>query len=316
MSEHPLVPTPGRDAPPPAPRKPGPGKPGSSKAQGNRRLLILALIVVLVIVGTITLAVVRSEPRSGAVLPTPPAVPAAPVAAAPPSLQDSVDNILSEADEYRIGLALADVSGGAERTFGDQSTFTAASTAKILTAAAFYHLVEEGQASLDAPMGDYDAAFQLKAMVNDSNNDSWLLLMDAVGYPQLIAYADSIGVTYDPEQNLLTAADMALILKKLYAGELLDKDNTDQLLSYMQDTNDEDLIPAGSRAGVDVHHKYGEVSGELHDAALLSYGGSTFALVIYTENPDGVADEDQAEVIRDLTRAVEDALFPVGLAGK
>lgn len=316
MSEHHVVPTPGRDAPPPTPRKPSSGKPSSSKARGNRRLLILALIVVVVIVGTITLAVVRSQPRSGAVVPTPPAVPAAPVAAAPPSLQDNVENILSEADQYRIGLALADVSGGAERTFGDQDTFTAASTAKILTAAAYYHLVEEGQASLDAPMGDYDAAFQLKAMVNDSNNDSWLLLMNAVGYPQLIAYAGSIGVTYDPEQNLLTAADMALILKKLYAGELLNKENTDQLLSYMQDTNDEDLIPAGSRAGVDVHHKYGEVSGELHDAALLTYGGSTFALVIYTENPDGVADDGQAEVIRDLTRAVEDALFPVALAGK
>ncbi|HKU04149.1 MAG TPA: serine hydrolase, partial [Arthrobacter sp.] len=238
------------------------------------------------------------------------------VAAAPPSLQDSVDNILSEADQYRIGLALADVSGGAERTFGDADTFTAASTAKILTAAAYYHLVENGQASLDDPMGDYDAAFQLKAMVNDSNNDSWLLLMDAVGYPQLIAYAASIGVTYDPEQNMLTAADMALILKKLYAGELLDKDNTEQLLGYMQHTNNEDLIPAGSRSGVDVYHKYGEVGGELHDAALLSYRGSTFALVIYTENPEGVPDDGQAEVIRDLTRAVEDALFPVGLTAK
>ena len=314
MSVHPVVPQPGRDTPP-APRKPS-GKPVSAKAKGHRRLLVLALAVVLVIVGTISLAVVRSEPPSGAVEPTQPAVPAAPVAAAPTSLQDRVDNILSEADQYRIGLALADVSGGAERTFGDQDTFTAASTAKILTAAAYYHLVEEGQASLDEPMGDYDAAFQLKAMVNDSNNDSWLLLMDAVGYPQLIAYAASIGVTYDPEQNLLTAADMALILKKLYAGELLDKDNTDQLLSYMQDTNNEDLIPAGSRAGVDVHHKYGEISGELHDAALLSYRGSTFALVIYTENPEGVADDGQAEVIRDLTRAVEDALFPVAMAGK
>ncbi|MEW1808069.1 serine hydrolase [Pseudarthrobacter sp. NPDC080039] len=309
MSVHPVVPKPGRDAPPPAPRRPV-----SAKARGNRRLLILALVVLLVIAGTITLAVVRSEPRSGAVVPTQPAVPAAPVAAAPASLKDSVDHILSEADQYRIGLALADVSGGAERTFGDQNTFTAASTAKILTAAAYYHLVEEGQASLDAPMGDYDAAFQLKAMVNDSNNDSWLLLMDAVGHSQLTAYAASIGVTYDPEQNLLTAADMALILKKLYAGELLDKDNTAQLLGYMQDTNNEDLIPAGSRSGVDVHHKYGEVSGELHDAALLSYQGSTFALVIYTENRDGVADDGQAEVIRDLTRAVEDALFPVGLS--
>ena len=311
MPMHPVVPKPGRDAPPPAP-----GKPSLGKARGNRRLVILALAVVLVIVGTITLAVVRSEPPTGAAVPTEPAVPAAPVAAAPPSLQDSVDSILSEADEYRIGLALADVSGGAERTFGDESTFTAASTAKILTAAAYYHLVENGQASLDEPMGDYDAAFQLKAMVNNSNNDSWLLLMDAVGHPQLTAYAASIGVAYDPDQNLLTAADMALILKKLYAGELLDKDNTEQLLSYMQDTNNEDLIPAGSRSGVDVHHKYGEVSGELHDAALLSYRGSTFALVIYTENPEGVPDDGQAEVIRDLTRAVEDALFPVGLTGK
>jgi len=311
MSVHPVVPKPGRGAPQPAP-----GKPPSGRRVGHGRLLLLALVVVLVIAGTITLAVVRSEPPSGTVAPTQPAVPAAPVAAAPASLQDSVDDILSEADEYRIGMALADVSGGAERTFGDQDTFTAASTAKILTAAAYYHLVENGQASLDEPMGDYDAAFQLKAMVNDSNNDSWLLLMDAVGYPQLIAYADSIGVTYDPEQNQLTAADMALILKKLYAGELLDQDHTKQLLSYMQDTNNEDLIPAGSRSGVDVHHKYGEISGELHDAALLSYRGSTFALVIYTENREGDADDGQAEVIRNLTRAVEDALFPVGLAAK
>ncbi|MDQ0802295.1 serine hydrolase [Arthrobacter sp. SLBN-112] len=310
MSEHPQVPTPGRVAPP------KPGRPVPGRSRGLRRLVILALAVVLVIAGTVALAVTRSEPPTGSVAPTQPVAPAAPVAAAPESLQDSVDNILSEADQYRIGLALADVSGGAERTFGDADAFTAASTAKILTAAAYYHLVEKGEATLDEPMGDYDAAFQLKAMVNDSNNDSWQLLMDAVGYPQLIAYADSIGVTYDPEKNLLTAADMALILKKLYAGELLNAGNTAQLLSYMQDTNNEDLIPAGSRAGIDVHHKYGELSGELHDAALLSYGGSTFALVIYTENPEGVADDAQVEVIRDLTRAVEDALFPVGVAGR
>lgn len=311
MSEHPQVPPPGRAAPPPKP-----GRPVQGRSRDIRRLVILALAVVLVIAGTIALAVARSEPPTGSVAPTQPVAPPAPVAAAPESLQDSVDTILSEADQYRIGLALADVSGGAERTFGDADAFTAASTAKVLTAAAYYHLVEKGVATLDEPMGDYDAAFQLKAMVNDSNNDSWQLLMDAVGYPQLIAYATSIGVTYDPEKNLLTASDMALILKKLYAGELLNADNTAQLLSYMQDTNNEDLIPAGSRAGIDVHHKYGELSGELHDAALLSYRGSTFALVIYTENPAGVADDGQAEVIRNLTRAVEDALFPVGVASR
>jgi beta-lactamase class A len=277
--------------------------------------VVLMCAVVLVIAATVALAVVRSQPLAGPEAPVP-TVPASPVAEAPDSLRENIDSILEEAGDYRIGLALADVSGDAALTFGNSDVFTAASTAKIITAAAYYHLVETGEASLDDPLGDYDAAFQLEAMVNQSNNDSWLLLMDAVGYPRLIEYAASIGVTYDPEQNLLTPADMARVLKQLYAGDLLNDDNTAELLGYMQDTNNEELIPAGSRAGIDVHHKYGEIGGELHDAALLTYRGSTFALVIYTENPEGNEDPEQADAIRELTRAVEDALFLLTPAGK
>jgi beta-lactamase class A len=284
---------------------------------GRKKVALLLCAVALVIVATITLAVVRSEPFGGTAAPTAAApVPAEPVAAAPDSLQDKVDSILDEAGDYRIGVALADVAGDAALTFGDTDVFTAASTAKLITAAAFYHLVETGEASLDDPMGDYDAAFQMEAMVNQSNNDSWLLLMDAVGYPRLIDYAASMGVTYDPEQNLLTAADMALVLKKLHAGDLLNEANTAELLGYMQDTNNDDLIPAGSRAGIEVQHKYGEMDGDLHDAALLTYRGSTFALVIYTENPEGFEEPEQAELIRELTGTVEDALFPLTPAGK
>lgn len=284
---------------------------------GRKKVALLLCAVALVIVVVIALAVVRSEPFGGTAAPTGAApVPAEPVAAASESLQDHVESILDEAGDFRIGLALADVSGDTALTFGDIGAFTAASTAKLITAAAFYRLVETGVASLDDPMGDYDAAFQLEAMVNQSNNDSWLLLMDAVGYPQLIDYAASIGVTYDPEQNLLTAADMALVLKKLYAGDLLNETNTAELLGHMQDTNNDGLIPAGSRAGIEVRHKYGEMDGELHDAALLTYRGSTVALVIYTENPEGFEEPEQAEFIRDLTGAVEDALFPLTPAGK
>ena len=284
--------------------------------RGRRKLAVLALALVLVIAATVVLAVVRSVPFEGTAAPTPQAVPATPVAAAPESLEDSIGAILDDAGDYRIGVALADVSGDAALTFGDSDVFTAASTAKIITAAAYYHLVETGEASLDDPMGDYDAAFQMEAMVNQSNNDSWLLLMDAIGYPRLIDYAASIGVTYDPEENLLTPADMALVLKKLHAGELLNEAHTAELLGYMRDTNNDDLIPAGSRAGMDVRHKFGEIGGELHDAALISYRGSTFALVIYTENPDGMQGEDQAGVIREITGAVQDALFPLAPAGK
>ncbi|WP_142062789.1 serine hydrolase [Pseudarthrobacter sp. B4EP4b] len=280
----------------------------------RKKLALLFTAVALVIVAIFVLAVVRSGPLA-ATGPVPGAVPEAPVAVAPDSLEDSVQSILDENPDYRIGLAMADISGDAALTFGDQEDFTAASTAKIITAAAYYHLVETGEASLDDPLGDYDAAFQLEAMVNESNNDSWLLLMDAVGYPRLIDYASSIGITYDPEKNLLTPAGMALVLKQLYAGDLLNPDNTKQLLGYMQDTNNEELIPAGSQSGIEVFHKYGEFDGELHDAAILAYRGSTFVLVIYTENEDGTQDEGQAKVIRELTGVVEKALFPPVQAG-
>lgn len=281
----------------------------------RRRLALLAVTVALVLVATVVLAAVRSQPAAVTELPRP-TVAAAPVAEAPDSLEDTIGSILDDAGDYRIGVALADVSGDAAKTFGDTDVFTAASTAKIITAAAYYHLVETGEASLDDPMGDYDAAFQMEAMVNQSNNDSWLLLMDAIGYPRLIDYAASIGISYDPEENLLAPADMALVLKQLFAGNLLNQEHTAELLGYMRDTNNDDLIPAGSRAGVDVHHKYGEIGGELHDAGLLTYRGSTFALVIYTENPDGNEGEDQAGLIRELTGAIEDELFTLTRAGK
>ncbi|WP_019482227.1 serine hydrolase [Arthrobacter sp. TB 23] len=209
----------------------------------------------------------------------------------------------------QCGVAIADTSGDNARLFGEESAFFAASTAKIITAAAFYHSVEDGEASLDENLGKEDAGFQIQDMVNNSDNNAWLLLMQSVGYPELTDYAESLGVAYDPEENLLTTADMARVLTMLHEGELLNRENTAQLLGYMQETNNEELIPAGASPVVTVHHKYGLIGSDLHDAALLTHGDSTVALVIYTKNTGDGSEADQIQLIRSLTRAAEDALF-------
>lgn len=165
--------------------------------------------------------------------------------------------------------------------------------------------MEAGEARLDETLGNYTAAFQLKAMINSSNNDSWRLLMDRLGHRELIQYAASIGVAYDPEDTRLTLGDLALILAKLYAGELLNPGDTAQLLGYMQDTNNKELIPA-SGPGITVYHKYGQLGGDLHDAALLEHGGTTYALVIFTDSTD---EAERTEMIHDLTRSVVAELF-------
>lgn len=224
--------------------------------------------------------------------------------------EDGIEGILSRASGYRVGVAVADTAGGAVRTFGDGAAFTAASTAKLITAAAYFQRVEAGEARLDEMLGNYTAAFQLKAMIGNSNNDSWLLLMNRLGHRRLFQYAASIGVAYDPQDNLLTPGEMALVLSKLYAGQLLNPSNTAQLLGYMTDTNNEELIPAASGPGITVYHKYGQLGGALHDAALLERSGTTYALVIFTEGADSFDEAERSQTIRDLTRAVVDALFP------
>jgi len=229
------------------------------------------------------------------------------------ALDARIQAILAANSQYQIGVALVGLSQGAGTAdvheYGVREKFVAASTAKVLAAAAYYHLVETGAASLDDPLGSYTAGFQLREMIQQSDNDSWSLIMDAVGHEELTEYAASLGVNYDPETNALTPAEMATIVSRLYSGTLLNADHTAELLSYMQDTNYETLIPAAVPDGITVFHKYGLLGGELHDAGILARDGTAYALVIYTKGQDLSDVPERTEVIHQLTQAVAGALF-------
>ena len=295
----------------------GPQRPARGHGSGSTRarLLLVWAATVLVLFAAASVAVVRTGPAPATgflALEWQPRDQSEEAAGPQPSaavdLDTEISRILSENGGYRIGVVLADTQGGAPQAYGDVSPYVAASTAKIITAAAYYHLVETGEKTLDAPMGDFDVSFQLKTMVNNSSNDSWLLLMQDIGYPQLIAYAASIGISYDPEQNLVTPAEMTLLLKQLSSGKLLNAEHTGELLGHMQQTNNERLIPAAVGPDVTVHHKYGELEGYVHDAAILSSGGRSYALTIYTWGEDA-GSEARLGVIHELTRKVTESLF-------
>lgn len=239
----------------------------------------------------------------------PDAAPAAGAAAIGPGLDQRIDAIIQANSAYALGVALIDVSDGAVHEYGAQDKFVAASTAKILAAAAYYNLTERGLASLDEPLGDSTAGEQIGQMVQQSNNDSWALILDAVGQEEIRDYAASIGIDYDRTVNLLTPAEMARTLSLLYTGQLLSAEHTAQLLSYMQDTNYELLIPAAVPPGVGVFHKYGLLYGYLHDASILVQDGRAYVFVVYTRGAD-LADMDaRARIIQQLTRTVTAALF-------
>lgn len=218
-------------------------------------------------------------------------------------------NRIVAAQQYSIGVSLEDISTGDVLTYGATTPFDAASTAKVVAACAFYHLVETGHASLAQPMGAYNAQFNLKEMINISDNDSWHNITAAVGIDNLKAYAASIGVDYDTDTNSLTPSGEARILSQLYAGKLLNKADTAQLLSYMQNTNEESMIPAAVPSSITVYHKYGLLDGALHDAGILAQGTTRYALVIYTQNTDDSDDVARTDTIQSITRIVAKELF-------
>ncbi|MHA7288118.1 serine hydrolase [Arthrobacter sp. MDT3-24] len=90
----------------------------------------------------------------------------------------------------------------------------------------------------------------------------------------------------------------------MFEGRLLDQDHTEQLLSYMQDTNYENLIPAAVPDGVTVFHKYGLLDDELHDAAILSMSSGSSVLVVFTKGADLSDIPERTVVIHEITKAV------------
>lgn len=238
-------------------------------------------------------------------------VPAAVVAvpAIGPELDAQISGIIQANSAYALGVSLIDLSDGVVHGYGVQEKFVAASTAKILAASAYYHLVETGRASLAAPLGGSTAGAQIRQMVQQSNNDSWTLILRAVGQRGITDYAASIGITYDFTVNLLTSAEMARTLQLLYTGELLNPAHTAQLLSYMQNTNFETLIPPAVPPGVGVFHKYGLLFGNLHDSSVLVKDGRAFVFVVYTCGKNYSDMGPRTRIIQELTRTVTAALF-------
>ena len=195
-----------------------------------------------------------------------------------------VNALISAQPTLDISVAVIDIGTNTKANYGIQNNFAGASTTKVLTAAAFLHEVEQGTHSLSEKVGDYTAKQQLQQMINQSNNDSWEALNTTLTYSKLEAYAHSLGISsYESSGNTITASDEALLLQKLYNGDLLNQTNTNLLLSFMQNTNNEDMIPKVIPSGATIYHKYGQLEDRLHDAAIVDYNGRPIALVIYTK---------------------------------
>lgn len=228
-------------------------------------------------------------------------------------LEQNVTALINNHPELDISVSVIDASTNTRGSYGIQDNFAGASTTKVLTAVYFLHQVEKGKESLSEVIDGQSAKWQLRQMINQSNNDSWSALNNELGYQAMENYAHSIGLgSYQWENNLMTADDEATLLQKVYSGQLLNASNRSLLLSYMQHTNDEDMIPKVTPSAATVYHKYGQLDDRLHDAAIIDYQNRPIVLVIYTKgeaNTNGSEYTTRVQLIQQLASTVFQIIY-------
>lgn len=233
-------------------------------------------------------------------------------------MKTKVDAIIAANPTINIGVSVIDDKTGVKQDYGLQDPYHGASTTKVLTAAAFLHLVETGKYTLSTPLGGRTANEHLRLMLNQSNNTSWAALNSAVGYSQLTAYAHENGInSYEYVGNLMKPSDQALLLQKVYSRKMVSDEHTKLMLSYMQSTNNEDMIPVVVPAGATFYHKYGQLDDRLHDGAIIDYKNRPLIVVVYTKgggNAYGTIYTARTQLIQTISKTVIDTFYKIPTA--
>lgn len=112
------------------------------------------------------------------------------------------------------------------------------------------------------------------------------------------------------KDNMTTAYDLAMFMKKLYRHDVVSSKYDKEMLSILSNTSNHSKIPAKINTNVvDVYNKTGEYAeyGVENDAAILKHGKKAFVLVVMSENGDSDEQKDaMASLGKDVTEEVLD----------
>lgn len=218
------------------------------------------------------------------------------------TFSSQVNALLAANQNITFSISTISQTNGLQH-YGTATTFDAASTGKLLTAADFLHHVEQHSASLNQTIDGQNAKYLLQIMLVDSNDTAWADLNDYLTHANLQQYAASLGITdYDANANLLSSNDIALILQKLYARQLLNNTDSSLMLGYLKQANYREFIVPAVPAGDTVYHKVGEDGDNVHDAAIITRGQHVLILVIYTNGNGTYEWTQRAQLMQTITR--------------
>lgn len=298
------------------------GKNISSSSQKLSKKPVFLLIVFFVVFAYLVInkLSVSSQPKTKSVIsPTPTITQKKVKFSSPQELIQKLEKEITQAGGT-YSIYLYDINHKKGYGINEQTVFTAASLNKIPILAALYYLAGKNEIDLekiivpqsgdiqdygtgsiryDKPGTPYSIKTLARLMMEKSDNTAAYILGSLIiGLDKIQSLTNSWGLTQtDIVENKTSAKDMAILLIKMYKGEVTKPALILEMLGFMDKSDFDDRIPKGVPENIKVYHKTGDEVGKIHDAGIIDLPEKPYYLGILTSD---MTDEEKTKGIMAL----------------
>jgi beta-lactamase class A len=142
----------------------------------------------------------------------------------------------------------------------------------------------------------------LEKMITISDNYAALLLTERIRLVNLSSFLDNNGfsesmVGIKGGDPITSSYDIALFLKKLYKGELADKEYTDKMLTLLKRQRLNGKLPKYLPKDTVIAHKTGELDEFTHDVGIVYAPSGDYIIVALSESSSRVQAEERISLV-------------------
>ncbi|NEP01123.1 MAG: serine hydrolase [Symploca sp. SIO2E9] len=248
-----------------------------------------------------------------------------------PELKAQMQAIVAQNPKLQPGVFLLDLDTGAYLDWDSRSIFAAASTIKVPILVAFFQALDAGKVRLDETLimesemiasgsGDmqyqqpgkhYTALEVVTKMIAISDNTASNMIIARLGGAEVLNQQfRSWGLATTAISNLLpdlegtnttSPREIARLMSMVNQGQLLSLRSRDRLLSIMQRTQNDSLLPQGLGNGATIAHKTGNIGSVLADVGIVDMPtGKRYIIAVMVKRPHD--DPSAQKLIRDISR--------------
>ena len=232
-----------------------------------------------------------------------------------------------EKEKGFYSVYIFDMSKNEGYGFNETTILTGASVNKLPILATLYFLAQKGTIDLDeritlqagdiqnfgtgtlryeSPGSVYSLKTIAQLLIQKSDNTAGYILGEQmIGMDRIQQTMESWGLQQtDMVNNKTSNKDMALLLTKIYKGQVTNQAYTQEMLGFMKDTDFENRLPRHIPKTTPVYHKIGNEVGVIHDVGIVALPQNPYYIGVMTN--DIIDVEHTENVIADIAKLAFD----------